>query len=48
MKKQASVFFKLKHVGINPFQNFEDYYNADLDTVKKNFIVQEKHQLKKI
>ena len=47
MKKQASVFFKLKHVGINPFQNFEDYYNADLDTVKKNFIVTRKAPTKK-
>ena len=42
MKKQASVFFKLKHIGVNPFQNFEDYYNADLDTVKKSFIVTRK------
>jgi len=47
MKKQASVFFKLKHVGINSFQNFEDYYNADLDTVKKNFIVTRKAPTKK-
>jgi hypothetical protein len=39
MKKQASVYFTYKCVGINPFENYEDYYNADLDTYEKQFTV---------
>lgn len=39
MKKQASVFFKVKYVGVTAFENYEDYYNNDLDTVVKSFYV---------
>ena len=39
MKKQASVFFTCKYIGIKPFENYEDYYNTDLDTYKKIFKV---------
>ena len=46
-KKQASVFFTTRHEGIDPFDNYEDYYNADLDTVKKIFVVTRKAPTKK-
>ena len=39
MKKQASVYFTCKCIGIKPFENYEDYYNSDLDTYKKIFKV---------
>ena len=46
-KKQASVFFTTRHEGIDPFDNYEDYYNADLDTYHKQFIVIRKAPTKK-
>tara|TARA_R110002020_G_scaffold318525_1_gene534184 strand:- start:206 stop:409 length:204 start_codon:yes stop_codon:yes gene_type:complete len=42
MKKQASVFFTTRYEGVDPFENYEDYYNADLDTYPKQFIVKRK------
>ena len=47
MRKQASVYFTTRYEGIEPFDNYEDYYNADLDTYQKQFTVIRKAPTKK-